>query len=336
MQRGACMAGPPRAICVYEEIDTASLEAPDRFALWRDTGRLPMTPEPPDAESRRRFHICLRRLSGPSGRFTDLTASPMELRREKSHYVRDGLDMVSFTLMLGPRVRHQFGRGRDPIVVQPGHIFVKDFAQPATAWWETSFRSLNVHIPRLTVEMAVGNKVEHLHGTVLSDAGLSSMLEAQLLKLANIAPRLQDRVRAAALDASIELAVSVLRCELGARIEDEANYAGVFAAAQIFIKRHLTSPHLNPDLIARHLRCSRAHLYRVFAAHSETVANYVRELRLQRAYDLLARQSAHKEQIGEIAYRVGFEDPVHFTRMFRHRFGLTPSELRSGNCLSEC
>ena len=89
--------------------------------------------------------------------------------------------MVSFTLMLGPRVRHQFGRGMDPIVVQPGHIFVKDFAQPATAWWETSSRSLNLHIPRLTVETAAGNKVEHLHGTVLSEAGLSSMLEAQLL-----------------------------------------------------------------------------------------------------------------------------------------------------------
>jgi hypothetical protein len=34
-------------------------------------------------------------------------------------------------------------------------------------------------------------------------------------------------VRAAALDATVELAVSVLRCELGARLEDDANYAGL-------------------------------------------------------------------------------------------------------------
>jgi len=326
------MAGPSRATYIYEEIDTASLEAADRFALWRDTGPLPMTPEPADAESRRRFHICLRRLSGPSGRFADLTASAMKLSREQSQYARDGLDMVSFTLMLGPQVRHQFGRGKDPTVVEPGQIFVKDFAQPATAWWETSSRSLNLHLPRVTVGTAAGNKIEHLHGRVLSQAGLSSMLEAQLLKLSNIAPRLESPARAAALDATVELAMSVLRCELGARIEDEANYAGMFAAAQMFIKRHLASPDLNPELIARHLRCSRAHLYRVFTAHGETVANYVRELRLQRAYDLLARQSASKEQIGNIAYRVGFEDPVHFTRIFRQRFEITPSELRSGNC----
>jgi AraC-like DNA-binding protein len=36
-----------------------------------------------------------------------------------------------------------------------------------------------------------------------------------------------------------------------------------------------------------------------------------------------------REHIGDIAYRCGFGDPVHFTRLFRQRFGLTPSELRS-------
>ena len=333
---GIDMAGLARASYTFDEIDTEMLAASERFALWRETGRLPMTPEPPDRESRRRFHIRLRKLSGPSGRFADLTATPMKLSREKGHYARDGLDMMSFTLMLGPQVRHQFGDGREPMVAQPGQILIKDFARPATAWWQISSRSLNLHLPRLTVEAAVGDKVKRLHGTVLSRDGLASMLQAQLLSLANIAPRLKDMVGAAALDATVELATSVLRCELGARIEDEANNAGMFAAAQTFIRRHLASPQRNPELIARQLRCSRAHLYRLFAAHGETVADYIRELRLQRAYHLLVRDDAAKEQIGDVAYRCGFEDPVHFTRLFRQRFEITPSKLRSGGCLSAC
>lgn len=330
------MPGPARAPYTLDEIDTETLAAPERFALWRETGRQPMTPEPPDPESRRRFHIRLRKLSGASGRFADLTATPMKLSRETSHYARDGLDMMSFTLMLGPQVRHQFGDRREPMVAQPGQILIKDFARPATAWWQISSRSLNLHLPRLTVEEAVGDKIRLLHGTVLSQEGLASMLQAQLPSLANIAPRLKDTVRAAALDATVELATSVLRCELGARIEDEANNAGMFAAAQTFIRRHLTCRHLNPELIARQLRCSRAHLYRVFAAHGETVADYVRELRLQRAYNLLVHDNASRDQIGDIAYRCGFEDPVHFTRLFRQRFGLTPSKLRSSGRLCEC
>ena len=49
----------------------------------------------------------------------------------------------------------------------------------------------------------------------------------------------------------------------------------------------------------------------------------------RRAHHLLTRDDANKEQISDIAYRCGFEDPVHFTRLFRQHFGLTPSELRS-------
>lgn len=319
---------------MYDEVDTATFDASERFAMWRETGRLPMTAEPADANSRRCFHIRLRSLRGVSGRFTDLTATPLKLKRENSHYARDGLDMVSFTLMLGPHARHQFGGGGKLTVVQPGQILIKDFTQPATACWDISSRSLNLHLPRITVEETVGDKVRHLHGAVLSREWLSPMLEAQLLVLANIAPRLRNAVRAAALDATVELAASVLRCELGTPIEDEANDAGLFAAAQMLIRRHLTS-HLNPELIARQLHCSRAHLYRVFAARGETVAKYVRELRLQRAYELLARDNIRKEHIGDIAYRCGFEDPVYFTRVFRQRFGLTPRELRSSGNISE-
>jgi AraC-like DNA-binding protein len=330
------MTGPARALCTYDEVDSEAVPASERFALWRETGRLPMTAEPADADGRRRFHIRVRKLSGVSGRFADLTATPIKLTREKSHYTRDGLDMVSLTLMLGPRVQHQFGDSGRLTVVQPGQILMKDFTRPATAWWRTSSRSLNLHLPRLTVESAVGDKVKHLHGTVLSQEGLSPMLQVQLLSLANMIPRLENPIRGAALDATIELATSVLRCELGARIEDEANNAGLFVAAQMFIRRHLTSHHLSPELIAKQLHCSRAHLYRVFAAQGQTVAGYVRELRLQRAHDLLARNDTGRERIGDIAYRSGFEDPVHFTRLFRQRFGVTPNKLRSSGCLSKC
>jgi AraC-like DNA-binding protein len=33
--------------------------------------------------------------------------------------------------------------------------------------------------------------------------------------------------------------------------------------------------------------------------------------------------------VSEVAYRSGFLDPSGFSRMFRHRFGITPSEALS-------
>jgi hypothetical protein len=159
-----------RAIYTYDEVDSEALPVAERFALWRETGRLPMAAEPIDDAGRRQFRIGARRLSGPSGRFVDLTASPMKLSREKRHYACDRLDMVSLSLQLaltcstsleGPYRWRSSG---------PAGSWSRIFIQSATAWWRRPSRSLNLHLPRLTVEAAVGDRVNHLHGTVLSFA----------------------------------------------------------------------------------------------------------------------------------------------------------------------
>jgi AraC-like DNA-binding protein len=317
--------------CTYEEIDSEAGSAGDRFALWRETGRLPMAAEPVNDAGRQQFRVRVRKLSGPSGRFVDLTATPMKLSRQNCHIARDGLDMLSLTLIHGPGVRHQFGDAARLKIVPPSQILVKDFACPATALWQSPSRSFNVHLPRLTVEAAVGDRIHQLHGRVLSPDGLALMLRVQLFALADMVPRSKQTVRTAALDTTVDLATAALRCEVGTALEDEANHAGLFAAAQVFIKRHLESPRLDPELIARQLHCSRAHLYRVFAEQGESVAHYIRERRLRRAQALLSAEGQGNARIGDIAYRCGFEDPVHFTRLFRQRFGMRPSDARHCN-----
>ena len=325
------MAAPARSPYSYEEIDTDTLPPPQRVALWEEPGWLPMQADPTDEDARQRFRIQLHRLTGPAARFADLTATPMKLSRTKRHYHRDGLDMVSLTLVLDNGIEHQFGADRSSTVVQPGQILVKDFTETAAAWWPAcTHRGLNLHLSRPTVDAAMGNRSWYIHGTVLSPDGLSPMLQAQTQVLAEIMPHLSATAHAAALEATVALATTVLRVEFGSRLEDEENGPGLFAAAQTFIDRHLCSSHLNPELIARQLGCSRAHLYRVFATHGVTVADYVRDARLRRAHTLLAGAGHNSERIGDIAFRCGFDDPVHFARLFRRRFGITPREVRAG------
>jgi hypothetical protein len=42
------MSGQTRAIYTYDEVDSEALPPVERFALWRETGRLPMAAEPFD------------------------------------------------------------------------------------------------------------------------------------------------------------------------------------------------------------------------------------------------------------------------------------------------
>lgn len=76
--------------------------------------------------------------------------------------------------------------------------------------------------------------------------------------------------------------------------------------------------------IAFYANLSRSRLYRVFMQHvALSPLQYLREFRIRQACNLM-----HKghNSIKEIAYTVGFNNPLYFSVLFRRLTGKTPSE----------
>jgi AraC family transcriptional regulator len=70
-----------------------------------------------------------------------------------------------------------------------------------------------------------------------------------------------------------------------------------------------------------------AHLARAFRAHfGMTAGGFLREIRVRRATEALARSSAG---LSQIALDSGFADQSHFTRVFTANYGLTPRRWRA-------
>lgn len=93
-----------------------------------------------------------------------------------------------------------------------------------------------------------------------------------------------------------------------------------------YIRRHLEQELTIGD-IARAAAVSESECIRCFrAVIGSTPIRYVKQLRLQRAAELL--KSTHKK-IAEIAADCGFQEMSYFSRAFREQFGKTPSEYRS-------
>lgn len=98
-------------------------------------------------------------------------------------------------------------------------------------------------------------------------------------------------------------------------------------AAIDYIADHLPERVRLEDL-ARYIGLSPAYLQRLFVAQvGESPARYARRLRLERAAWLLHRPGA---TVTEVALETGYEAPEAFTRAFRSRFGVSPSEYRQG------
>ena len=94
------------------------------------------------------------------------------------------------------------------------------------------------------------------------------------------------------------------------------------------IDEHLGDPALDPESIAAAHFISRRHLDRLFADGERTVAETIRDRRLERCRRDLEDPARAGDSVLDIAMRWGFVSPAHFSRAFRATYGMTPRELR--------
>ena len=80
--------------------------------------------------------------------------------------------------------------------------------------------------------------------------------------------------------------------------------------------------------IARQLGISQRHLHHIWSKKTNTPAQYLSELRVKRASELLRRVDWQKESITNIAFASGFSSLCSFNRIFKDTFSATPTEYR--------
>jgi AraC-like DNA-binding protein len=95
-----------------------------------------------------------------------------------------------------------------------------------------------------------------------------------------------------------------------------------------FILDNLEDSELDLARIAAAHRISVRYLHLLFKPLGRTVSSWIREQRLLRCRDTLLSRKSKDLQVTEIAYQWGFSDPAHFSRVFRKRFGESPSSAR--------
>lgn len=123
-----------------------------------------------------------------------------------------------------------------------------------------------------------------------------------------------------------EIIVRLLRSAAGVALRDAAAVSRSAAKMQRsiqFIRAHYQRP-VGIAELASHSAMSPSHYAHTFrAVAGVSPMRYLRGLRLDEARVLLVRGGL---RASEVAARVGFESPEHFTREFRRRFGVSPTE----------
>ncbi|MEI7829558.1 MAG: two-component regulator propeller domain-containing protein [Prolixibacteraceae bacterium] len=96
-----------------------------------------------------------------------------------------------------------------------------------------------------------------------------------------------------------------------------------------FIKTNLSDEELSNEKIEHHFKTNKMQLYRKLKAVTGwSVNNLIREIKIREAMRLLKDSELN---ISEIAYNLGFSDPLYFSKYFKKEVGVAPQQYRKQN-----
>ncbi|MFC3996120.1 helix-turn-helix domain-containing protein [Nocardiopsis sediminis] len=291
----------------------------ERFgALWRDWAEQLGTPTPAPAFTpggTGDFRISARALTAHDAVIADVdSASLIGTHADEPHKQTEHVVM-----RVVRRNTWRFARPRQGEHTVPAGHFMLQLTGPPT------FE--DARDARATVLILPASPLSHLIGDRLIAGPASSaemrLLVGQLHLVAQTAGELAPAGALAARNALLELVKGVLR-QQGDGTEPDLGPALAQAAKDLADSR-LADPDLSPSMLARELNVSVRTLHRAFAAVGDSVAGYIRRRRLEQArLELLTAPG--RPSIAELAAHWQFADSSHFSRAFKNRYGLTPTE----------
>lgn len=90
-----------------------------------------------------------------------------------------------------------------------------------------------------------------------------------------------------------------------------------------YVEENIGRSDLSVEELSKELGMSRVHLYKkLMYITGKSPVEFIRILRLKRAAQLLAKS---QQNVSEVAYQVGFNNPKYFSKYFKEEFGVLPS-----------
>ena len=313
-----------------QRLTTDALPAATRMEMLQDCyarQSLAVELEPLCQESAFRLDVSVFRLNDEAGVGSGLY-SPMVARRSRAMAAAAGLDAVlvtrfsqAYRLTSGPLALVEFAPG-DTLLAAMDEPF--EYTYPRGGMVQTVWvhrKALRTLLPRLD------SRARHL-GNGNPRLNLLFNYADAIWREAAFDPPLANTTAAHLTD--------LLALSLGAQGDaaDQARAGGERAARLVALRADVAREYRNPAFSVAHL-AARHHMsvrqvQRSFEEGDTSFTACLQEYRLTHVRRLLADPRHAHQMIATLAYDAGFSDLAAFGRLFKRRFGATPTQVREG------
>lgn len=305
---------------------THGLMRTERFAAWRESVGVFLEANLVSGDDGGAFNGSVESYLLDGLMLSRCIGARQKFDRPVARISRDSIDHYMVQLFLHGRV--EMDMGRRTLLGTPLHIVGFDLGEVLDSV-NSDFDLLCVLVPRARLAPLLTHPDSMQGAMPPLESGAGGLLANFLRDLFGALPLLAPDQAAHAARAVLELIATAFNgVQFGAGDYPAFAHQALQLRAKTFVKARLGTADLHPEQVAAAMGVSRSALYRLFGG-AGGVAGYIREQRLRRCFAELVRTEASSLQIAAIAYRWGFPDPAHFARLFRTRFGCTPSEARA-------
>lgn len=258
---------------------------------------------------------------------TTFDSDEQRVFRTKSSIACDPDDSYVFVMPVLKDLYFNHG-GRAGFVKPGGHVLVN-----TSEFYELScpdgFLNWTVKIPGEVLRQRNPFVDDHTGCRFPIDKRMSHLARQHVRTLATTFGNSCSRSSADLANNLIDIIALVINSEIrGSVRETHSNYR-IRRRIMVYIRENLKDFELSPKRIAESNGISVSYLYKLFRTTGTTVNEFIISQRIEAAYAMLSTSGSRQMTVSEIAYSVGFRNLSHFSRVFRGKYGVSPSSVRN-------
>ena len=212
--------------------------------------------------------------------------------------------------------------------VSADSLVIYDPSRPSILTNNKPVRRLLLQLPRHALPAAAVERLAQPFTARAEQAGMCWIL----LSLMDSTIREIDHLDEARRFSVGQTMIELVRTMVGADLQQTRPVANplhvLLQRIRDYIDNNLERPDLSVTVIARQMGCSVRYVYRAFEVEGLTPSDYIWDLRVQKAAAQLRNAGGYAGEISGIAFALGFSSSAHFSRAFRRRYGVSPSQWR--------
>ena len=262
-----------------------------------------------------------------------IVAKPAEFIRHK-HHLKNSSDQFGLNIVeTGPV---QFANAGQEGIYDAGSACLTDRGRPLRVFGPRGGSVRYVTVQSAALKSLVANP-EDLLGRAVRSGPAVSLLDGYLRTLTSLEEPLSSELASTIGVHLLDLVAATLGPTAAAAniVTERGVKAARLRAVLAAVAQRFSDPDFDLNNVAGTLGLSRRYVQKLLEGTGKSFTEHLAGRRLERAFAMLTDARHLHWAIIDIAFAVGFGDVSHFNRMFRRRFGETPSDVRAASIMRE-